>query len=871
MQREYVILSCTKEEEALVEGARSLGLDPGAAAVRKLDSDVCFVSAKDARGQFRVVVAEDKLQATVEFITPPFGNGPPVAAEEVERSLSDLKILFGIDRKTIAEMTASVSATGRPRRNVRIASGEPPIHGNDAWISMEIGPDAVNKDPRACTMVKPGQVLAIKRPPTKGKAGRSVFGKEIPAKNGADIHFSAGENVAAGDGGTTFVASVYGEAHVTPTGVSVSSVVELSPDKMWAQIPLFPVLADNGRLSIDDVMAALKKAGVVHGIEQDRLEAALATGERVEHFITAEGTPPKNGVDARIAFMFRLNGEDPSEVDARRKAGELKEEEIVKEFVLPGAVLARKTPLQRPVAGSTVTGITVKGVEACDRKVAVGPNVTLLEDGLTYVASRNASGYADYIGGTLRVWDPIRVSEDRMSAFLTVHPPSGQAESLSAPLVERLLKERGVLSGVSKEAIEQTLREATSSGVPILDRLIAQGAPPERGEDGRVEFRFQSQKSSGTLTAPDGKMDYRERHAVQNVKAGDVIAVRIPPTSGREGVDVLGRAVTPGHGTERMLVPVGNVSVSDDGLTYVAEIDGMVSLVQEKIGVFKEYRIAGDVDYSSGNLEMDGSLDVRGWIRSGFTVKSKGDLRVGEGIEDAVVETGTNLYVSGGAMGSGEGKIRAGGEIRIRFLENADVHADGDIIVNDYMLGSRVKTGGRIIMTGGKGCIRGGSAEALKGVEVKELGSEAGLKTVVAAGEDPSKLKNDRAEASKTLGDLRQKREKVETVLSRLAGRSKAKPIPRDTLQNLVKLNKVRQRIALYETRLVKLQEETAREIGRIEGESVAVKVEKAVYPGTTVIVKGISRMVNEDIRGRVSFVFSPEQGTVEIVPQKRG
>lgn len=870
MRKTHVILSGKTREEALLEGARSLDLDPEEAAIQEMESGVFIVSMKDSAGQFEIVVSQDKMAASVKFITPPFGAGAPVTAADIERSVANLKIVFGINRKAIADLVASVAGTGRIQSYTQIASGESPVAGNDAGIELRVGRDAINRDSQACNVVRQGQVIAVKLPASKPTPGRNIFGKEVPAKAGADVSLPTGENVTVMDGGKTLIAATYGVARVTPTGISVSSLVEVSSDKMWAQVPIFPTLADNSRLTLEHVMTALKQAGVVHGIKKEALEAALTTDETIEHFIAAEGTPARDGIDARMEFKFRLSGDDPEAIDVRRKAGEFQEGEIVKEMVFAGEILAVKIPAQRPLEGKTVTGNIIKGVEAADKKVTAGMNVTLLDDGLTYVVSSGASGYADYVQGTLYVEDPVRISEDKMQAYLSVHPRSGTAKMLTPDLVERLLSDHGVVYGIDREAIELAFGTVASSGVPLLDHRIAQGSVPKRGEDGRIEFKFQARKSSGTLITPDGQMDYKERHAIENVKAGEVLATKIPPTPGKDGTDVLGFSVLSEPGAENGLVPIGNVAVSDDGPAYIAEIDGMVTLVQEnKIGVFKEYRVDGDVDFSTGNLTVDGSLDIKGWIRSGFTVLAKGAIRVGGGIEDATVEAGADLYINGGVIGAGQGKIRSGGDIRARFFENASVQADSNVFARDSMLGCSVRANGKVLLTEGKGCVRGGSIEAIKGIEVKELGAEVGLKTFVSVGEDTAKIRKRVANASKALKDFQQKREKIEVVLARYLKKNKTKTLPRETLQKLARLNKLRRRISLYETRLIQFKAEMAREIARIDGESVTVNVERMVYSGTTVSVKGFGRYINEDIRGKVRFLFRPEEQVVEILAQK--
>jgi len=310
---------------------------------------------------------------------------------------------------------------------------------------------------------------------------------------------------------------------------------------------------------------------------------------------------------------------------------------------------------------------------------------------------------------------------------------------------------------------------------------------------------------------------------------------------------------------------VGNIKVSDDGLSFTSEIDGIVFLSPEnKIWVSKQYEVHGDVDYSIGNLSMEGSLDIKGWVRSGFKVRASDEIKIGGGVEDAIVEAGANIHINGGIIGSAEGRVKAGGNITARFFESARAHADGDILVHDDILRSIVTTNGSIIVTKGKGRIRGGSVEAAKGVEVNEIGSDAGIKTSVSVGTD-SKTRKLLAEAKKQLEVFKRKRAKTDKVLARFVKKYKSKTLPTEINHRLEKLVKFRREIVRKESMMVKYRQKLLQEISETETEPVEVKVNKVVYSGTTITISGHAYHVKEDIIGKAQFVLNEEQQAVEL------
>jgi uncharacterized protein (DUF342 family) len=866
MQHTTATVSAETEKSARIEGARLLGVQPDDVKVVPIDEKTFAVSIKNMPGRFDIVVSEDKMGAAIRTITPPLGKGQPVTVEDIEHALADLKIVFGINKEVIQNIVSEVINTGTLRNDIQVAAGEPAESGRDGRIDLKIGQDAVNKDPNANMMVKPGQILAVRIPPTKGTPGRNIFGEEVPAKKGNEADFTFGDNVTVTKDGNTLMAAIYGTARLTRNKMSVENPVKVDKSGMWAKMSIFPTLADNSKLTYKDVCTALEQAGVTSNIKEDSVIKAIEANVPVRDLMVAEAAPAKDGVNARIEFKFRLNGDDPETVDAARQDGRLPESSVIKELFSAGDVLAIKTLPEKPAHGSTITGKPLTGTEPKDKQITPGANVAVLDDGVTFVVAGGVlAGYADYISGQLCVNEPLTVSEDKLRVYLSVHPPSASGRMLAMELVEKCLADRGIIQGIHGSAIEQALNEAASKNRPVHDALIAMGRVAQRGEDAKIEFKFQTEKIAGAIDEHSGIINYKERQSIQSVKAETLLAVKIPPTPGIEGADVFGNIIPAKPGSQKDLKPAGNVKVSDDGLSFTSEIDGIVFLSPDnKIWVSKQYEVPGDVDYSIGNLSMEGSLDIRGWVHSGFEVRASDEIKIGGGVEDAIVEAGADIYITGGIIGSGEGRVHAGGNITARFFEGARVHADGDIFVHDDILRSTVSANGSIMVTKGKGRIRGGSVEAAKGVEVNEIGSDVGIKTSVSVGTD-SKTRKLLAETKKQMEDFKRKRAKTDKVLVRFVKKYKSKTLPGEIIRRLERLVKFRREVVRKETMTVKYRQKLIQEISETETEPVAIKVNKAVYSGTTIMISGYIYHVREDIIGKALFVLNEEQQAVEL------
>lgn len=861
-----VEIAAPDELSARIDGAKELGVQPDEVKLTPLADGLYTVALVSIPGDFDIQVDPDKMFVTLSSITPPPADGAPVTAEKILKELKQQKIVFGINEELIGQVAERVAHTRTPEENIRIAEGQTPVHGTNAHLELQIGPDALNKDPAASFMVKAGQILGVKVPADNGTAGRNVFGEELPAKPGGDHTVKAGENVSIAKDGLTFSAAVYGKAVITESSISVEDLVAISEDKMSATLPVYPILADNSRLAIDDIRQTLKKHGIVHGIREEEINRVLAGETAQPQMEAALGTPAQDGVDAKVEFKFTLHKRNPETVDQARADGVIPEKVVLKELMQSGDILAVKIPAQPPVPGSTILGDALPGTEAVDKEINAGENVTLLEDGRTFAVSEEIyAGYADFRAGVLNVEDPVRITEDSLKVYLTAHPPAPDGKSLTPEIVMEILSRRGVVHGISEKNIRKALELTRDKGRPLHDALIARGSDPVRGQDARIDFLVDFDSQAGATSDEDGIIDFRERGLIHTIRQGEALAHKYPALEGIEGHDVFGNPIAAEAGTDTNLIPLSGVVVSEDGFTYTAEIEGMISLIDgNKIGVFQQYEVKGDVDYSVGNLDMEGTLVIKGWVRPGFTVKASGDILIGGGVEDGVVEAGTNVVIGGGVIGSGHCKIIAKGDVSASFLEEAHVRAGGDIEIKNEIMRSKLIAGGSLRAISGKGRIRGGNISAMKGVEANEIGSVANVKTVVMVGIDLACQRRIR-EVTKQLKEYQRNRAKMDTVLAKYIGKSKQAggKMDRDLARKLAMLSKKRRNSVLAETRLAKARTEACQRLAAIELQNTKVVVKKKVYTGTAVVIGKTVLRVQEDIMHPITFKLN-ENGQIE-------
>lgn len=183
-------------------------------------------------GTVSVSVARDKMRAEMT-VTPPEG-GRPVSGEDVMRALQEQGVVFGIRQEVIDQALADGHA-----RAVVVAEGVAAEDGEDSRFKVLYQEDHEDKprldsDGRAdmrelghFLVVRKGDPLMRRLPPTPGTSGHNVLGETLPAVPGRERPFATGLNGAEIDphNANLLVASHGGQPQAVECGVTVNPVL----------------------------------------------------------------------------------------------------------------------------------------------------------------------------------------------------------------------------------------------------------------------------------------------------------------------------------------------------------------------------------------------------------------------------------------------------------------------------------------------------------------------------------------------------------------------------------------------------------------------------------------------------------------------
>ncbi|MDD2336232.1 MAG: FapA family protein [Geobacteraceae bacterium] len=351
--------------------------------------------------------------------------------------------------------------------------------------------------------------------------------------------------------------------------------------------------------------------------------------------------------------------------------------------------------------------------------------------------------------GELRDGDfSLDIDADLMGVHLTITPAYGGTPITEDQIYAALQKE-GITFGIH----DDTIQAAVAKGY-ARNKLIAEGVNPTQGDNAEFISLLREVKTSRLHSDDTEPIDYRNFGNIITVKQGDPLMRRLPPAAGTPGTNIRGCPVPAAMGEDSQFSPLisGTEIQKDDPDLLIAAISGQPFLVLNGVTVEPVITIK-NVDLSTGNLDIEGSLTITGDVKPGMQVKATADIVIGGMVEAAHVEAGGDIEVKGPVIGQGHPRIddeglnplaamiQAEGSMKALFVENAVVCSGGDIIISEFVMNSELSAGKSILVGepgSNKGRIISSVCRATARIEANTIGSWSGAGTVLKVGVDPT-------------------------------------------------------------------------------------------------------------------------------------
>lgn len=286
----------------------------------------------------------------------------------------------------------------------------------------------------------------------------------------------------------------------------------------------------------------------------------------------------------------------------------------------------------------------------------------------------------------------VFISPDEMEARVYINVPW----AFDYEKVIEKLKNAKVVYGILEEEIKKNIENRNKEFVAAI------GKPPINGEDGRIILHVELPKRNVRELSKEGKVNLYELDIFRFVKKDQLIAEVIPPTEGVDGMSVTGRIIKAKKGEKAVYTLGDNVYLEENLIK--AKSEGVLKFEDGKFSVAPVLLISGDVDVSTGNINSEVDVYIKGWVRAGFKVISKKNITVEGGVErDCILEAGESITVKGGIFGGEKSSVSCRKNLYAKFIQDAKINVGGDVFVNEYIMNSNIQCKGSLFLSGEKG------------------------------------------------------------------------------------------------------------------------------------------------------------------------
>ena len=400
--------------------------------------------------------------------------------------------------------------------------------------------------------------------------------------------------------------------------------------------------------------------------------------------------------------------------------------------------------------------------------------------------------------------------------------------SLSPQILVALLRQHNVEVGKAVEQRVEKIVEAYRVDRTPREEVVAKATPPVHGENGVFAWATGFDPTSAPSAAKkedksDDAVDFYNTGSHITVNTGTQVATVHAPTDGTDGRDVVGGVINARPGKSVDIKIDSSLRVDEKGCV-TAEIDGLLQFHHGEVKVSPVLEIAECVDFSTGNIDFDGSVLIREGVRDRFVVKATRDIIIHGLVEAATIVCGGKLECKRGMAAKDRGEISVEGDVDVGFLNNVRGHIKGDLLIRREIINCELVIGQNLWCE--RGSIIGGTTAVTGSLRGMTLGAASETDTLLVLGSVPlltarlNQLKKECPEFQEQIERFRYEQEQLS------AGRGPAGP------QQQERLTEINFEIAALESKLQGAEKERSRIEEEMETQrKVELQIEKIIYP----------------------------------------
>lgn len=427
----------------------------------------------------------------------------------------------------------------------------------------------------------------------------------------------------------------------------------------------------------------------------------------------------------------------------------------------------------------------------------------------------------------------IEVTADQLQARLHLQAENElnlQDIKFTQEQIVQFLKKHNIVYGINYATIDKLLKTFPETSFPLL---VAEGTEAEDGEDGSIEYYFDM---TTEVDRSEG-WDFREVMRIPTVEEKEKLAKLLPPTKGTDGRTVYGTKILARPGRPARLHRGRNVTFNEEQHIFYSETKGQVSIINHRLHVNNIYEVNESISMKIGNIDFPGTVIIRGDVPTGFTVKASGDIKIFGLVEAATIEAAGTVTISEGIAGLQTGTIKAGENIHVKYINQANIIAE-NIFVENSILHSQCTANNDIVCH--RGNIIGGVVSAGQKIEANNVGNRMNTKTMLSFGtdltlfEEEEKLKKERSTLQDNFKKIKQLKENFQKKTSDAKSRVTLLRLKNSAI-------KIGEQIETINTALEKIESS----IGNVEKAHLVVR--GTIYPNAVVSFGKYKRRIDKE------------------------
>lgn len=449
----------------------------------------------------------------------------------------------------------------------------------------------------------------------------------------------------------------------------------------------------------------------------------------------------------------------------------------------------------------------------------------------------------------------ITLDEDQLEARAEFIPPIGDGQPLTKEYVSNALQKFNITYGIIWENIDEALSSIHESGKPIKNILIARGdrAVPEVP----CFFELDSALKNSVFPSLDiPRIDYKSISPFLMVKKDQILASQKEAVPGQDGKNIRGEVI------EKTVLDVQGVSGDKNTRTeddkIFSNIDGRLINKDGILSVDEILVIKGNVGYATGHISFPGDVIIEGFVSEGFKIVSGGSIMAKETLDATEIIAKKDLIVNGGIIGRGKAFIKAGGNVKAKFIRNCRLAVRSEIYIESEIVNSSVFTLQNLSM-GDKGSIVGGEIYAVHGIKAAFIGKGTGKSARIHCGIDFT-AQQELEKLHYQLRIVNGKQQKLHTIIE-------ASKISYGYQISIEKYQKIDELSAQLHNEQNKIQTRIMELLPKINAdENAAVETKGSISPGTLIDICDIVLAVDQPIK-KAKIKLSKEEGKLITVP----